>query len=327
MTDFFNTTTTKTYTINTTKGEFVFTAQDIAKVVAFGERYIAWSGADTWISAEAVADMLAVFCTDDGEERGQLRQDLRNKVEIHGDSQDDALRAIIYDAREVLAQWGGKKLYTCLSKKSQGSEEKHINLDKLEATLGIELGDTVRERLTYVGVQKDSDGDWVFETATGRSYRETATIGILSEIRDAVQFFPTMLKHVIGYAKQGYATFEEIAEASYSIDLERWTQSDEDDIKRALAEANVTPDRYSVYFTKHIANGDFSVSVTEEVEERWDFGYTVAEFSTKTQAEQFARAANKNFRIEKKRQKLAAQIADTTEFLANMQAELDALLA
>lgn len=323
MNDFFNTTNTETYTIRTTKGDFTFTAMDIAKIVAFGERYISWDGADTWISAEAVADMLAIFCTEEGEERGQLRRSLNAKVDIYTDGADEYFKAIIYAARDIVSLWGAKKLYTCLSKNIVNTEERHINLDRLEAALGIELGDTVRERLSYVTVTKGDDGDWVFKSATGRSFRDTATIGILTEVRDAVQFFPTMLKHVTEYAKQGYSSFEEIAEASFSINLDRWTQSDEDDIKRALVEANITPDRYAVYYTKH---NEFSISVSEDVADRWDFLETVNEFATKQQAADFCRAANKNFTIEKKRQKLAAQIADTTELLANMQEELAALL-
>lgn len=327
MNDFFNTNTTKTYTIRTTKGDFTFTAMDIAKIVAFGERYITWDGADTWIASSAVADMLALFCTEEGEERGELRADLCAKVDVYADAtvqEDKELQAIIYEARDIVSAWGAKKLYTCLSKKFQGSDERFINLDRLEAALGFELGDTVRERLSHVTATKDSDGDWCFDSATGRSYRDTATIGILTEVRDAVQFFPTMLKHCIEYAKQGHKTFEEIAEASYSINLDRWTQSDEDDMKRALAEANVQPDRYAVYLSKH---NDFNIGVAAEVADRWDFLEQVNEFATKGEAQEFASTANKNFRIEKKRQKLATQIADTKEHLANMQAELDALLS
>ena len=323
MNDFFNTKTPKTYTISTTKGEYTFTAKDIAKVVAFGERHITWSGSETWIASSAVADMLAIFCTDEGEERGALRADLCEKADVYTDKEDEALKSIIYDARDILTEWGGAKLYTCLSKKFEGSEEKYINLDKLEAMLGIELSDTVRERLSHVSVTKDSDGDWMFDSATGRAFRDTATIGILCEIRDAVQFFPTMLKHVIECAKQGCANFEEIAEQSFSIKLERWTQSDEDDIKRALIEADVTPDRYTVYLTRH---NDFGIAISEEVADRWDFAEEVNEFATKQEAAAFRSAANKNLAIEKKRQKLAAQIADTKEYLANMQAELNALL-
>jgi len=70
MTDFFNTNTTKTYSISTTKGDYTLTAQDIAKIVAFGERYITWSGSETWVSAEAVADMVATFCTEEHKRRG-----------------------------------------------------------------------------------------------------------------------------------------------------------------------------------------------------------------------------------------------------------------
>lgn len=323
MNDFFNTNTTKTYSISTTKGDYTFTAQDIAKIVAFGERYISWDGADTWIASTAVADMLGTFCTEEGEERGQLRSLLCNKVDTWESEGDKDFRAIVNEARDILTEWGSKKLYTCLTKKIEGTDARHINLDRLEAALGIELGDTVRERLSYVTASKDSDGDWVFESATGRAYRDTATIGILTEVRDAVQFFPTMLKHVIGYAKEGYTSFEEIAEASYSINLERWTQSDEDDIKRALIDANVTPDTYTAYYTKH---GDFSCGVASEVADRWDFGYEVAEFATKVEASEFAQQANKNFRFEKKRQNLAAQIEDMTEHVANLRAELAALL-
>jgi hypothetical protein len=323
MNDFFNTNTTKTYSISTTKGDYTFTAQDIAKIVAFGERYITWSGSETWISASAVADMLAIFCTEEGEERGQLRTELCAKVDIYTDQEDKAFKAIINEARDVLVEWGSAKLYTCLAKKFQGSEERYINLDRLEAALGIELGDTVRERLSHVAVFKDSDGDWVFDSATGRSYRDTATIGILTEVRDAVQFFPTMLKHCIEIAKQGFSTFEEIAEESFSIKLERWTQSDKDDMKRALAQEDLTPDCYTVYFTTH---NEFGMGISEEVASRWDFAYEVANFATKKEAAEFRSAANKNFSIEKKRQKLLSLISDAEQHLADLREEYLTLL-
>lgn len=318
MNDFFNTTNNETYTIRTTTGDFTFTAMDIAKVVAFGERYIAWDGANTWISAEAVADMLGTFCTEEGEERGQLRDDLREKADIYSSSKDEALQAIIYAARDILSVWGNAKLYTCLRKNADG-ESKYIDLDKLEAMLGIDLGDTVRERLSYVTASK-TDEEWCFDSATGRAFRETATIGILTEVRDAVQLFPTVLKHCIGYAKQGLRTFEEMAAESYSIDIERMTQSDIDDLKQAIADADVQPDRYSVYLTKH---NDFHISVTEEVTERWDFDQELANFATRQEAVDFRNAANANYRIQKKRVKLAQQIADTAEQLQLLQAEFE----
>ncbi len=324
MNDFFNTNTTKTYSIRTTKGDYTFTAQDIAKIVAFGDRYITWSGLETWIAPGAVADMLALFCTEEGEERGQLRGQLCNKVDTWESDKDAALVDIIDDARNILSQWGGLKLYTCLSKKFEGSDEKYINLDKLEAMLGIELGDAVRERLSHVSVKKDSDGDWVFIGATGVGYRETATIGILVEVRDAVQFFPTMLKHVLEFAKAGYETFEQIMAASGSMNIARWTQGDIQDIKQALVDANVQPDRYTVYFT---TGHYFASALCDAAEQRWDFDCEVSVFDTKKDADEFVRAANDNYRVEKKRQKLLAQLEDSRKYIETMQAEYDALLA
>lgn len=323
MNDFFNTNTTKTYSIRTTKGDFTFTAQDIAKIIAFGERYITWDGSETWIASAAVADMLATFCTDEGEERGQLREELCSKVDVYTDKEDKAFKAIVNDARDILVEWGSLKLYTCLRKNQVNTELRTINLDKLEDMLGIDLGDTVRERLSNVTASKDSDGDWRFDSATGRSYRDTATVGILTELRDAVQFFPTMLKHCVAIAKEGYTTLEQIAEASYSIDLERWTNGDIDDMVAALANEDLTPDRYTVYYTKH---NDFNISISNEVTERWDFVETISEFATKQEAADFRSAANKNFSIEKKRQKLMQTITDTEQRLADLREEYLTLL-
>ena len=322
--NFFNTNTAKTYTISTTKSNFVFTAQDIAKVVAFGERYITWSGPETWVSAVAVADMLALFCTEEGMERGHLREALRSKADTSFTSSDtdEAFRSIIADAQNILAEWGSAKLYTCLTKSAEGNQERRLNLDKLEAKLGIELGDEVRERLSLVTAAVGDDGEWVFDGAAGRSFRDTATIGVLTEIRDAVQLLPTMLAHCIDYVKQGYKTFEEIAEASYSIHLDRWTQADIDSVKAALAEANVQPDRYAVYVSKC---NRFSIGVAQEVAGLWDFIEQVHEFATKQEAEEFCSTANENFSIEKKRQQLAVNIADATEQLEQLKAELEAL--
>ena len=323
MNDFFNTNNTNTYTVRTTKGDFTFTAIDIAKIVAFGERYITWSGSETWISASAVADMLAIFCTEEGEERGQLRTELCGKVDVYTDQEDKAFKAIISEARDIVTGWGSKKLYTCLTKKFQDSDERYINLDRLEAALGIELGDTVRERLSYVTATKDEDGDWRFDSATGRSYRDTATIGILTEVRDAVQFFPTMLKHCIEIAKQGFTTFEEIAQESFSIKLDRWPQGDIDDMVAALKNEDLTPDRYTVYFSTH---NEFGMGISEEVANRWDFAYEVSNFATKKEAADFRSAANKNFSIEKKRQKLSSLISDAEQHLADLREEYLALL-
>lgn len=323
MNDFFTTTNTETYTIRTTKGDFTFTAMDIAKIVAFGDRHIAWDGSDTWISSAAVADMLALFCTEEGEERGQLRQELCSKVDTYTDKADDDLKAIINQARDIVTLWGSLKLYTCLSKKFQGSEERFINLDKLESMLGIELGDKVRERLTNVSATKDVDGDWVFESATGRSYRDTATIGVLVEIRDAVNLFDDLLRHSIDIAKQGFSTFEEIARESFSIKIDRMTQGDIDDIVAALKAADLTPDRYTVYFTKH---NEFGLGISSEVADRWDFAEVVAEFATKKPAAEFRAAANKNYSIEKKRQRLLKVITETEQQLADLREEYLALL-
>ena len=323
MNDFFNTNTVKTYSIRTTKGDFTFTAQDIAKVVAFGKRYITWSGAETWVSAEAVADMLATFCTEEGEERGQLRKTLAESIDPYAPQKDKAFKAIVNEARDILTQWGSLKLYTCLYKIVQGSDERFINLDKLEAMLGIDLGDTVRERLTKVSAFKDIDGDWVFESATGRSYRDTATIGVLVEIRDAVNLFDDILAHSIEIAKQGFNTFEEIARESFSIKIDRMTQGDIDDIVAALKAADTTPDRYSVYYTKH---NEFGVGISEEVADRWDFVEVIAEFETKAPAVEFRGAANRNYSIEKKRQRIMKVITDVEQQLADLREEYLALL-
>lgn len=322
MNDFFNTNTTNTYSIRTTKGDYTFTAQDIAKIAAFGERYIAWDGAETWIASAAVADMVAIFCTEEGEERGKLREELCGKVDSYSYNANDEFRVIVNEARDILTQWGSLKLYTTLRKNEDG-ESKFIHPDRLEAALGIDLGDTVRERLSHVQVFKDTDGDWIFDSATGRSYRETATIGILTEIRDAVQFFPTMLKHCIAVAKEGHNTLEKIAEASYSIDLDRWPNSDVDDMVAALSNEDLTPDRYSVYYTKH---NEFGMGISNEVADRWDFVEVINEFTTKQEAADFRSAANKNFSIEKKRQRLMKVITDTEQQLADLREEYLTLL-
>ena len=89
-------------------------------------------------------------------------------------------------------------------------------------------------------------------------------------------------------------------------------------MKRALAEANVQPDRYAVYLSKH---NDFNIGVAAEVADRWDFLEQVNEFATRVEAQEFAKAANSNYRIEKKRQKLLQSITDTEQHLADLREE------
>lgn len=314
--DFFNN-TPNTFTIDSTQGRKTFGAMDIAKVVAFGKRTIHWDGSDTWISRDAMAYMLADFCTQEGEERDQLRKQLTDMTDLYTNTEDRDFINLLDEANRILLGWATSKLYTCV-------KNGHINLDKLESLLGIELGDTVRMRLSQVEAYKSSDGDWVFNSASSKSYRETATIGVLTEIRDAVNFFEDNFERCINLAKQGYKTLEEMGEASYSIDLERWTCDDIDDMVDALKAANTQPDPYTVYLTRHY---DFSVCKSEDVEGQWDFQETIKEFDTHHEAVDFRTQANKCYAVQKKRNMFEKNIASLEEQLENARKEYAQMIA
>ena len=252
MNDFFNSSEIKTVTIC---GK-TLNAKDVAKIVAFSNAgSIAWSGAETWVSPTRVTTILAKFFLGKNDEAFEERQKLANELgakvatgyPTYGEGYNEYFAEVINDAINWVSYWGGLKLYTCLRKNEDGS--RFIDVDKLEALLDFKLGDDVRERLTYVTAKKDDD-DWVFDSATGRAFRDTATVGILCEVQDAVNLVDSITQEAIHFVKRGVTTFEEIANESYAINIDRMTQGDIDDVVKAIKESGATPEEYTVFFSQ-----------------------------------------------------------------------------
>lgn len=324
MNNFFTTSTTKTVTINGKN----LTAVDIAKIVAFGPNTVQWDGRDTWVSPYAAVTLVSRFLT--GEPNEKLEQKLGAKISTgypaYGDGYEEDFANVIQDAVRWVAYWGGLKLYTCLRKNADG-ESRFIDIDKLESTLEIDLGDAVRERLTHVRACKDIDGDWTFDSATGRAFRDNATKGILYEIADAVNLVDLITKEALTFVKRGVTTFEEIANESYAINIDRMPQGDIDDVVQAIKESGVTPEEYTVYFS--LKYNECHAVPTADLGGRWDYteGCEVNTFTTHAEAVEFQRAFNGAYAIQKRRSKLAAKIKETTEYLEQLKSELNTVNA
>lgn len=322
--EFFTQSDVKTINVNGT----TFTALDVAKIIAFGPRAIHWDGNDTWISLTGATTILAKFCIrEEGQEQLDLIQELGAKVAkgypSFGEHYDADFTGVIDSAIQTVAFWGSLKLYTCLTKKEDGT--RFINLDRLEAALDLKLGDAVRERLSLVTANKDEDGDWTFYGACGRSFRENATKGILYEIADAVNLIDLVTKEAIQIVKRGFTTFEEIAKESYAIDIDRMTQSDIDDVVQAIKESGVQPEEYTAYFS-HSYN-ECQCAPTSELSNRWDFteGAELTTFDTHAEAVEFRRAFAEAYGVQKRRVKLTRQVQDATEYLERLKTDLAAL--
>jgi hypothetical protein len=322
MNNFFNSSDAKTVTVNGA----TFTAMEVAKVIAFGQKTIQWDGADTWIYPTAATNLLAIFCTDEaGEEREQLIDELAAKVTTGyptgGKGFNEGFANVIDEAIEQVHKWGSLKLYTCLRKNEDGS--RFIDLDKLESMLGFSLGDSVRERLTHVQARKDED--WVFDDATGRSFRDNATVGVLYAIQDAVNLVENVTKEALHFVRRGLTTFEEIANESYAINIDRMTQSDIDDVVQALNDSGVKAEEYTVFFSKQY--NDAQCIETSRLNESWTYepGDELTTFPTHAEAQDFVRAFCGSYRVQKKRAKLAKQIEETQQHLEQLKADLEAV--
>ena len=326
MNDFFKTNTTDTINVNGNP----LTAMDIAKIAGLGNSRIAWCGSDTYISANKISNTLADFFTDNDADREQLADDLFMTVSWSYNGKNERFEEqsakVMRDAQSIILDWATARLYTCL-KKGVVSESRFINLDKLEAMLDVKLGDSVRERLSYVEVQKDVDGDWVFDSATGRSYRENATVGILTEIADAVNLVESATKEALHFVRRGVTDFEEICNESYALNIDRMPAGDIEDIKQAIADSGVTPQEYTAYFSQ--SYNECQIAMSESVKGRWDYneGCELKTFATYAEADKFREDFAKSYGVQKKRVKLTKELQAHQAHLDDLKSQLEALNA
>jgi hypothetical protein len=323
MNDFFNTNTPDTVNVNGNS----LTALDVAKIALLGNTRVHWNGADTYVSTARISNELARFFLDDKQEQEKLADKLFRAstwgYSSKNEAFDEQTAKVLTEAQNIGIDWATSRLYTCLTKNEDGT--RFINVDKLEATLDVKLGDSVRERLTLVTAKKDVDGDWVFDSATGRSYKDNATVGILEAVGEAVNMVDIVTKEALHFVRRGITNFEEIANESYALDIDRMTAGDIADVKQAIVESGVTPEEYTVFFSQ--AYNECAMAVSEGIEERWDFteGCEVKTFATHGEADEFRRAFNDAFSVQKKRTKLATQLEETTKYLEEIKKKLEAL--
>jgi len=318
MNNFFNTTSQSTVTVNGN----TLTALDIAKVIAFSKKYIQWDGSETWISNEGALNLVCIAVTNTQEETDNLFDSLKDKVtHFCPDNSEYAknLRRLISEGLDIVYGWAKLKMYTCIPAVAD-QESRFINLDKLESMLGYELGDTVRERLSLVEVERHAeDNEWKFKGPQGTSWRNSATEGVLCEIRDAVNLIELLVDYCKTEIERGYRTVEDIAyKQPYALQLDFMTAGDIADLKSTLAEIKVKPVEFTVYVNKNGVASYFESAKSQP----WDAAEELMTLPTMVEAMEFTHSFNASFALQRRRNHLAEEVAKTQERLEELRAAL-----
>lgn len=307
MNNFSTTSDLKTATVNGVK----LTPKEIAKILAFSNSRMQWDGKNTWMSHTSAVSIIFNFTTEDAVERERLYEEYES-------SEDRSLDVVISQGRFMAQSWGSLRLHTCLKKDEDGT--RIISLDRLEVALGIELGDTVRERLSLVTAKKEQDDEWLFEGACGKSRHNTATEGILVAIGYAANSVERITEEALCFVRRGITDFDSIARQSYNINAERMTPTDIDNVKRAIEESGVKPEVYSAFFSK--VYNECQTSAKSIVNEAWGFEQTLGEFASWKEADDFKQEFNASYRVQRTRVGLAKQVKDAEEQLEQLRKKL-----
>lgn len=311
MNQFFQPTTTEqTLTIDGRN----LTAQEVAKIVLLQKRHFYGFSSDPFYSISGAKHAVSYFFFGESEELQEQRNTFLDTFSRYEATFSEDNFNTLSDALEICREWTTTKLYTCLKK---DGEVKTINVDKVAEKLGLDIPMLVRDRLEQIECSRDDDGDWIFTCVNGRSYYETATEGILYSLRFAINFEELTKERMTQALQDGYSTFEDVCNRMY-IKQDKLTAYDKTFIENFLAETDVKPIGYTVYFSTH---SDFCITETEGAEDKYNFEYSVKECTTKAEAVKFMNAINDSWIMQKRRNNLAKQIDATMQQLQEMEAQ------
>ena len=296
------------------------TALECAKIIAFQKRhFISWSN-DMWVSVNNASHALAYFFYGEENAERSKREEFYAKFTRYEDTYSGEEHNVLSSATDIICDWGRLKLYTCLSKNSDGTRS--VNTSKLEALLGIDLpGETVGRLQTLV-IEKDEDGDWKFLNVFGGSYYDTATEGLLYELSNAINLQEHLKYHAEQAMLDGYNGFDAICE-KMMLKMDRLTAIDRTFLATLILDSKIEPEEYMVYFTKH---NDFSLYKADEAPMRYNFESRVKNFDSRREALHFVSNINDAYAVQKKRNMLTKQISELERQLEELNGKLDILV-
>jgi hypothetical protein len=296
------------------------TALDCAKIIAFQKRhFISWSN-DMWVSVNTAYHALANFFFGDEDGMRPQREAFYAKFNQYEDAFSMQEYEVLSKATDIVCDWGKLKLYTCLTKNEDGTRS--VNTSKLETMLGIDLPSEATARLQTLVIDKDEDGDWKFLNIFGGSFYDTATEGLLYEVRHAINLQHSLSYHADQAMRDGYQGFDDICN-KMMLKTDRLTAIDRTFLATHILDSNIKPEEYTVFYTRH---NDFSLYVADEAPKRYNFAEPVKNFKSRREALHFVNDINDAYAVQKKRNMISRQITELEQQLEELKGKLDLMV-
>lgn len=310
---FFNTTTEATINVNGTN----LNALDIAKICSFGPKVVYFEGKDTFCSTNTVSAIIARYFGKDDAETDKIMD------KLWGSGADSTDRAVLRQAATIIQEWATLKLYTCTVKTETSPSIKYVNWTKVQSMLGFEFSSDVMLRLAFVTCKRDElDNEWQFFGSGGRSFADTASIGILHAIQDAVNFEANAEREVREKMAMGYTTLDEIADNGW-LKLTRIPLQDQEMLWRLIADCGIVPEPFTIYATgKNTGYGMFSCAKPSEVTERYDANQILTVVPTYRDACAFLRDIDAAWAFQRQRNQLQERIEQMEKDLVEAKSQL-----
>lgn len=294
------------------------TALECAKIIAFQKRHFIGFSRDGWVSVDTAKHAIACFFLGDSDEARPKREEFYAKFVRYEDAFSIEEFNVLGKATDIIDEWRKLKLYTTLSK-ADDNGTRFVNASKLEALLGIDFPQEAIDRIEKLEISKDDDGDWTFNNVFGRSYYDTATEGLLYEVRHAINLQESLQYHAENALRDGYNTFEDVR-SRLGLREQRFTLADKLFLQDFIMNSDITPVQYTVFYTTH---NDFTVKPVDEAETSYNFVEAIKNFDTKREAVEFALAIGDAYQVQKRRNTIAKQIDELNKQLAELNGKLD----
>jgi hypothetical protein len=294
------------------------TALECAKIIAFQDRHFCGFDRDGWVSVDTAKNAIANFFLGESDELRPKREEFYNKFTRYEDAFSSTEYNVLGKACDIIEEWRKLKLYTCFNK-ADDEGTRTVNVSKLQALLGLDFPQEAIDRLEALEVGKDGDGDWIFNNVFGRSFYDTATEGLLYEVRHAINLQKSLTYHVNNAIRDGYTTFEEVC-SRMGLREQRLTLADKLFMQDIIINTDITPEEYTVFYTTH---NDFMAKPSETAEAHYSFVEAIKTFKTKRESTEFALKIGDAYNVQKRRNNIARQIAELEKQLAELNGKLD----
>ena len=293
------------------------TALECAKIIAFQKRHFIGFSRDGWCSVDTASRAIACFFFGDSDDTRPQRDEFNKKFIRYEDTFSSEEYNVLGQATDITDEWRKLKLYTCLNK-ANDEGVRTVNVSKVQALLGIDFPQEAIDRLEALEISKDDDGDWIFNNLFGRSFYDTATEGLLYEVRHAINLQDSLEYHAKNAMRDGYTTFEEVR-SRLGLREQRFTLADKLFLQDLILNTDITPDEYTVFYTTH---NDFMVKPADAAEEHYSFVEAIKTFPNKREATVFCAEIGDAYQVQKRRNRIARQIEELHKQLEELNGKL-----